>query len=70
MRLFWDPLRIALVEPWGHILENAIRAELLEVEEVRGWQRDPMLYNSTLVSGLSSLSQREFAPVIRTCSMP
>ncbi|WP_395813375.1 DUF885 domain-containing protein [Archangium minus] len=45
------------------ILENAIRAELLELEEERGWQRDPMLYNSTLASGLSSLSQREFAPV-------
>jgi uncharacterized protein (DUF885 family) len=45
------------------ILENAIRAELLELEEERGWQRNPMLYNSVVASGLSSLSQREFAPV-------
>ncbi len=45
------------------ILENAIRAELLELEEERGWQRNPMLYNSVIAHGLSSLSQREFAPV-------
>ncbi|HEX8439474.1 DUF885 domain-containing protein [Archangium sp.] len=45
------------------ILENAIRADLLELEEVRDWQRNPMLYNSTIANGLSSLSQREFAPV-------
>lgn len=45
------------------ILENAIRAELLELEEERGWQRNPMLYNSVVASGLSALSQREFAPV-------
>ncbi|HEY0096179.1 MAG TPA: DUF885 domain-containing protein, partial [Archangium sp.] len=45
------------------ILENAIRAELLELEEERGWQRNPMLYNGVIASGLSSLSQREFAPV-------
>ncbi|MCY1073091.1 DUF885 domain-containing protein [Archangium lansingense] len=45
------------------ILENAIRAELLELEEARGWRRNPMLYNSAIASALSSLSQREFAPV-------
>ncbi|HSP81724.1 MAG TPA: DUF885 family protein, partial [Myxococcaceae bacterium] len=45
------------------ILENALRADLLELEEVRGWRRDPMLYNGTIVQGLSSLSSREFAPV-------
>jgi uncharacterized protein (DUF885 family) len=45
------------------ILENAIRAELLALEESRDWQRDPMLYTRTLATGLSSLSEREFAPV-------
>ena len=30
------------------ILENAIRAQLLELEEERGWQRNPMLYNGAL----------------------
>jgi uncharacterized protein (DUF885 family) len=45
------------------VLENALRADLLELEEVRDWQRNPMLYNDTIANGLSSLSQREFAPV-------
>lgn len=45
------------------ILENALRAELLELEDERGWQHNPMLYNGTIANGLSSLSQREFAPV-------
>jgi uncharacterized protein (DUF885 family) len=45
------------------ILENALRAELLELEVVRDWQRNPMLYSGIIASGLSSLSQREFAPV-------
>ncbi|WP_239470211.1 DUF885 domain-containing protein [Archangium violaceum] len=45
------------------ILENAIRAELFELEESRDWQRDPMLYTRTIATGLSSLSEREFAPV-------
>jgi uncharacterized protein (DUF885 family) len=47
----------------ARILENALRADLLELEEVRSWRRNPMIYNSTLVHGLSSLSSREFAPV-------
>jgi uncharacterized protein (DUF885 family) len=45
------------------ILENSLRADLLELEEVRSWRRNPMVYNSALVYGLSSLSSREFAPV-------
>jgi uncharacterized protein (DUF885 family) len=45
------------------VLENALRAELLALEETREWQRDPMFYNSMISGGLSSLSQREFAPV-------
>jgi uncharacterized protein (DUF885 family) len=47
----------------ARILENSLRADLLELEEVRSWRRNPMVYNSTLVYGLSSLSSREFAPV-------
>jgi len=47
----------------ARILENALRADLLELEEVRSWRRNPMLYNNTLVYGLSSLSSREFAPL-------
>lgn len=45
------------------ILENAIRAQLLELEEVRGWQRNPMMYNGVIAGGIASLSSREFAPV-------
>jgi len=45
------------------VLENAIRADLLELEEVREWRRNPMVYNGVIVYGLSSLSSREFAPV-------
>lgn len=45
------------------VLENALRADLLELEEVREWRRNPMVYNGTIVYGLTSLSSREFAPV-------
>ncbi|CAN5799071.1 DUF885 domain-containing protein [soil metagenome] len=45
------------------ILEYAIRAQLLDLEEVRGWQKSPMMYNGTIASSIASLSSREFAPV-------
>lgn len=45
------------------ILENAIRAELLELEEVRGWERSPSTYVGAVSGGTASLSQREFAPL-------
>jgi uncharacterized protein (DUF885 family) len=45
------------------VLENALRADLLELEEVREWRRNPMVYNGVIVYGLSTLSSREFAPV-------
>lgn len=47
----------------ARILENALRADLLELEEVREWRRNPMVYNGVIAYGLSSLSSREFAPV-------
>lgn len=43
------------------ILENAIRAELLELTEVRSWARNPMLYNRVAASGVQTLVDREFA---------
>jgi uncharacterized protein (DUF885 family) len=46
-----------------HVLENALRADLLELEEVREWRRNPMVYNGTIVYGLTTLSSREFAPL-------
>jgi uncharacterized protein (DUF885 family) len=45
------------------VLENALRADLLELEEVREWRRNPMVYNGVIVYGLSTLSSREFAPL-------
>jgi uncharacterized protein (DUF885 family) len=45
------------------ILEHAILAEQLELEEVRGWQRDPMGYNRVLAEAVSSLVDRRFAPL-------
>jgi uncharacterized protein (DUF885 family) len=45
------------------ILEYAIRAELLELREVRGWTRNPMHYNKLMADGLASLVDRRFAPL-------
>jgi uncharacterized protein (DUF885 family) len=45
------------------LLEHAIRAELLELEEVQDWRRNPMLYNRLLADGVASLVDREFAPL-------
>jgi uncharacterized protein (DUF885 family) len=45
------------------LLDHALRAELLELEEVRSWQRNPMLYNDEIASGMATLIDREFAPL-------
>ncbi|GAG25618.1 unnamed protein product, partial [marine sediment metagenome] len=45
------------------ILNHALRAELLELEEIRGWARNPMDYNKALADGLASLVDRRFAPL-------
>ncbi|MCE9668667.1 DUF885 domain-containing protein [Myxococcus stipitatus] len=45
------------------VLDHALRAELLELEEERVWQRNPGSYVELISGGLSSLSSREFAPV-------
>ncbi len=45
------------------ILEYAMRARLLELEEVRDWKRNPMRYVSTAARSISSLSDRNFAPL-------
>ncbi|HEV2149528.1 MAG TPA: DUF885 domain-containing protein [Longimicrobiaceae bacterium] len=44
------------------VLEHAIRAQLLELEEVRGWERDPGTYVGAVSGGTSALSSRTFAP--------
>lgn len=45
------------------VLEYALRAELLDLEEIGSWQRDPMRYNGVISSGTASLVQRPFAPL-------
>lgn len=45
------------------VLDHAIRAQLLDIEEVRGWRKDPGFYNSQVAFGVSSLSSRAFAPL-------
>jgi uncharacterized protein (DUF885 family) len=45
------------------VLEYALRGELLDLEEVRSWAVNPRVYTQILGAGLSSLVEREFAPV-------
>jgi hypothetical protein len=54
--------RLGTDDAFDHeILEHAIRGELLELEDVRGWQHNPMVYNRLLASGVASLIDREFS---------
>jgi uncharacterized protein (DUF885 family) len=60
--------RTALKRPDYHdyrVLEYAMRAALLELEEVGGWRRNPMLYNRTIANGIASLIDREFEALER-----
>jgi uncharacterized protein (DUF885 family) len=45
------------------LLEYALRAELLELEEERAWQKNPMFYNGEIAGGAASLVDRDFAPL-------
>lgn len=45
------------------ILEYGIRAELLELEEARGWANDPTLYTTILARGLATVADQEYAPL-------
>jgi uncharacterized protein (DUF885 family) len=43
-------------------VDLAIRAELLELETVRGWKQNPMLYLGKPAEGIDLLMKRSFAP--------
>jgi len=43
-------------------LDHAIRAELLEIETIRDWKRNPVLYLSKPAEGIDMLMKRSFAP--------
>ncbi len=45
------------------ILEYAVRGQLLEVEEIRMWRRNPSLYTGAISSGISLLVDRDVAPL-------
>jgi uncharacterized protein (DUF885 family) len=45
------------------ILDHAIRAELLDLEEVRPWRSSPGAYVGPVAGGVSALAVREFAPL-------
>lgn len=59
-----DPARLPRAAAYDReILDHAIRAELLELEEIRGWQHNPMVYNRVIADAVASLIDREFAPL-------
>lgn len=45
------------------VMEYALRAELLDLEELRSWANNPMMYTRTVAAGLSSVTRREYAPL-------
>jgi len=46
----------------AQLIDNGIRAALLELTVVRGWQRNPMLYAGLPGNAIDSLMKRNFAP--------
>jgi uncharacterized protein (DUF885 family) len=47
------------------ILDHAIRAELLDLEEIQSWKHNPMIYNRAIADGIASLVERDFASLDR-----
>jgi uncharacterized protein (DUF885 family) len=45
------------------VLQSHARAQLLELEDVRMWRRDPNLYNRLVSSGVDNILKRSYAPV-------
>lgn len=46
-------------------MQSHARATLLELEDVRMWQRDPNLYNRLAAAGIDNILKRTYAPVER-----
>jgi uncharacterized protein (DUF885 family) len=49
-------------DPDRDLVLSSIRAALLELEEVRSWERNPDLYSSSITSSAFTLMSRTFAP--------
>ncbi|HEX7998403.1 MAG TPA: DUF885 domain-containing protein [Pyrinomonadaceae bacterium] len=45
------------------VLVSHARAQLLELEEIRMWQRDPNLYNRLLSASIDNILKRNYAPI-------
>ncbi|MBW3552075.1 MAG: DUF885 domain-containing protein [Gemmatimonadetes bacterium] len=45
------------------VLEFAVRSELLSLEEIRPWAKDPRHYTALIADGVASLAGRDYAPV-------
>lgn len=46
----------------GEIIRAAIRAEILETQEVQSWKHNPMMYVGTPGGAIDGLMKRDFAP--------
>ena len=44
------------------MVRNNIRGDLLELQTIRGWEKDPDNYSSGIAGGAFSLMERQFAP--------
>ena len=49
-------------DPDRDLMLGGIRASLLELEEVRSWERNPDMYSSSITSSAFTLMSRTFAP--------
>jgi uncharacterized protein (DUF885 family) len=45
------------------VLRAHAQSALLELEDVRMWQRDPNLYNNLLAAGIDNILKRNYAPI-------
>jgi uncharacterized protein (DUF885 family) len=45
------------------VLQSHARARLLELEDIRMWQRDPNVYNNLVSAGIDNILKRNYAPV-------
>jgi uncharacterized protein (DUF885 family) len=45
------------------ILLNSIRAELLQLEVIRGWEKNPDLYSTGVTNAIFTIMERPYAPV-------
>ncbi len=67
----WEK-KIAAIDPSGldaepaadrDILLNQIRASLLQLEVIRGWEKNPDLYSSGITNSVFTVMERPYAPV-------